>query len=77
MLGNNTHAHTHTHTHTHTHSFLFDTASDGSDYSRMFTVSPSHSTLYPGEKAQAVNITFRATREISIKDLPILKCQVC
>ena len=42
----------------------------------MFTTSPSHSTLYPGEKAQAISITFRATREVAIKDQPILKCQV-
>jgi len=42
----------------------------------MFTMNPSHSTLYPGEKAQAVSITFRATREVVIKDQPILKCQV-
>ncbi len=35
-----------------------------------------HSTLYPGEKAQSVSITFKATREVVIRDQPILKCQV-
>ena len=42
----------------------------------MFTVYPTHSTLYPGEKAQSINITFRAYKEVVIKDQPILKCQV-
>ena len=43
---------------------------------KFFTVSPTHSILYPGDKAQAVSIVFKANREITIKDQAILKCQV-
>ena len=46
------------------------------DYSKTFTLTPSHSTLYPGEKAQPVNVVFKTSKEICIKDLPVLKCQV-
>lgn len=57
-------------------SFFFEKTSDQKDYTRMFTVSPSHSTLQPGEKAQSVGIVFKATKEVCIKTQPILICQV-
>ena len=49
---------------------------DGVNMAKFFTVSPTHSTLYPGDKAQAVAIAFKANREIVIKEQPVLKCQV-
>ena len=64
------------HPHTHTYSFQFNLPTGTVDYAKMFNITPSHSTLYPGEKAQAVSIAFRADREVTIKDQPILKCQV-
>ena len=42
----------------------------------MFSIMPNHSTLYPGEKAQAVVIAFRPHAEVALVDQAILKCQV-
>lgn len=60
---------------TTTCSFSLDTF-EGVSMSSFFSISPSHSSLFPGDKAQAVSITFRADREIAIKEQPLLKCQV-
>lgn len=49
---------------------------DGTNLSKFFSVSPTHSTLFPGDKAQPVSISFKANREIVIKDQPVLKCQL-
>ena len=56
-------------------SFSLDTF-EGVNLSSFFSISPSHSSLFPGDKAQAVSITFQADREIAIKEQPLLKCQV-
>ena len=55
------------------HSFLF---AEEQDYSRQFRVQPSHSTLYPGEKSQAVSVTFKSNKEFAIKDKRVVICQV-
>ena len=44
--------------------------------SKIFHVLPPSSALYPGDKPQTVIITFRSEKEMEIKDLSILKCQV-
>ena len=56
-------------------SFSLDTF-EGLNLSSFFSITPSHSTLFPGDKAQAVSITFHANHEIAIKEQPLLKCQV-
>lgn len=58
------------------YSFSFDVASNGKDYSNVFRVMPAYSTLYPGEKPQAVSVIFNSNKEIIIQDEHILKCQV-
>lgn len=44
--------------------------------SKMFQVQPPSSALYPGDKAQTVSVTFRSDKEVELKDLAALKCQV-
>lgn len=44
--------------------------------SKVFHVLPPSSALYPSDKPQTVVITFRSEKEMEIKDLSILKCQV-
>ena len=55
---------------------MFDSV-DGVDLSKCFTTQPTRGMLYPGEKPQSVTTTFKAEQEITIKDQPMLKCQVC
>lgn len=59
-------------------SFLIDdnVGPEGAKMSKMFHVQPSSSALYPADKAQTIAITFRSDREVEIKDLAALKCQV-
>ena len=54
---------------------MFDTV-DGVDLSKYFTTQPTRGTLYPGEKPTSVFTVFKAEQEITIKDQPVLKCQV-
>ena len=54
---------------------MFDCV-DGVDLSKYFTTQPTRGMLYPGEKPQSVFTIFRAEQEITIKDQPVLKCQV-
>ena len=54
---------------------MFDTV-DGVDLSKYFTTQPTRGTLYPGEKPTSVFTVFKADQEITIKDQPVLKCQV-
>ncbi|CAJ1057505.1 hydrocephalus-inducing protein homolog isoform X2 [Xyrichtys novacula] len=42
----------------------------------MFTVTPQSGSLLPNEKATTVQITCRPTTELSLKEQPILPCQV-
>ena len=57
-------------------SFLSQSVPNVPDCSKMFSIMPNHSTLYPGEKAQAVVIAFRPHAEVALVDQAILKCQV-
>ena len=57
--------------------FVFTKASNGKSYADMFRLAPQSSgALYPGEKSMSVNVTFHSTREVTIKDESILKCEV-
>ena len=60
------------------HSFLIDdnVGPESVKMSKMFHVQPSSSALYPSDKAQTVAITFRADKEVELKDLSVLRCQV-
>ena len=59
-------------------SFLFDesVAPEGVKVSRIFHIQPLSSALYPTDKPQSVAITFRSEKEVEIKSLAIIKCQV-
>jgi hydrocephalus-inducing protein len=46
------------------------------DVTKLFSIIPQHGTLTPVDRPTQVQIIFRSTEEVSIKDLPILKCQV-
>ena len=59
-----------------TNSFLSQPLPNVPDCFKMFSIVPNHSTLYPGEKAQAVTIAFRPQGEVVLVDQAILKCQV-
>lgn len=60
------------------HSFLVDdnVGPEGVKMSKTFHVQPPSSALYPADKAQTVAITFRSDKEVELKDLAVLKCQV-
>lgn len=55
---------------------MFDSV-DGVDLSKYFITSPTRGMLYPGDKPTAVQTTFKAEQELTIKEQPVLKCQVC
>ena len=42
----------------------------------MCSVSPQHGTLSPTDRPANVQVTFQSSREVVIKDQPILRCQV-
>ncbi|XP_064641495.1 hydrocephalus-inducing protein-like isoform X2 [Lineus longissimus] len=46
------------------------------DVTKLFSIIPQHGTLTPVDRPTQVQIIFRSTEEVNIKDLPILKCQV-
>ena len=54
---------------------MFDSV-DGVDLSKCFATQPTRGMLYPGEKPQSVTTTFKSEQEITIRDQPMLKCQV-
>lgn len=54
---------------------IFDSV-DGDDLSKHFVTQPTKGMLYPGDKPIAVTTTFKAEKEITIKDQPVLKCKV-
>ena len=54
---------------------MFDSV-DGVDLSRCFTTSQTTGQLYPGDKPISIQTVFKADQEITIKDQPMLKCQV-
>lgn len=57
-------------------SFSFAKAKNGKNYSDLFKVAPPHAVLYATEKSTNVNVIFHSTTEVTIKDEPILKCEV-
>ena len=57
--------------------FVFDPTDDcPAEICNMFTVTPNKGTLSPVDRPAQVQVTFRSTREVAVKDQPILKCQV-
>ena len=42
-----------------------------------FPLNLAKDNLYPGEKSKVVAMVFKPTEELCVKELPILKCQVC
>ena len=57
--------------------FAFE-ATDGSpsDVAQLFTVIPNRGPLLPTDRPTQVQVIFRSKSEITIKDRPVLKCQV-
>ena len=60
-----------------TFNFAFE-ATDGSpaDVEKLFTVIPNRGPLLPTDRPTQVQVIFRSKSEITIKDQPIVKCQV-
>ena len=42
----------------------------------LFSVLPSKGTLAPQDRQTAVQVIFKSQKEVTVKDMPILKCQV-
>ena len=42
----------------------------------LFTLAPNKGSLIPSDRPTQVQVTYKSKDEISVKDLPILKCQV-
>lgn len=57
--------------------FVFE-PTDGSpaDVAQLFTVIPNKGPLLPTDRPTQVQVIFRSKSEITIKDQPVLKCQV-
>ena len=47
-----------------------------SKLNELFTVNPANGTLIQNDRPTQVQVCFRGTYEISVKEQPILKCQV-
>jgi len=57
--------------------FVLDpTATCSRDICNMFSVSPQQGALSPSDRPATVQLTFLSSREVSVKDEPILRCQV-
>ena len=46
------------------------------DVCDLFTVVPNHGTLGPVDRPQQVQVIFKSNREVTVRDQPILRCQV-
>ena len=46
------------------------------DVNSLFAITPQKGTLTSTDRPSTVQISFKSASEISIKDLPILRCQV-
>ena len=42
----------------------------------MFSVSPNRGNLGPVDRPQQVQVIFKSNHEVTVKDQPILRCQV-
>lgn len=58
--------------------FTFDVGDSKvpSDVHELFTVVPNKGPLIPSDRPTQVQVTFKSKDDISIKELPILRCQV-
>ena len=58
-------------------SFLFENLDPANpNVTSLFSVIPSKGTLAPQDRQTAVQVIFKSTKEVTVKDVPILKCQV-
>lgn len=59
------------------YNFVFET-SDGTPTNSLdlFTVMPNRGPLLPTDRPTQVQVIFRSKKEVTIKEQPILKCQV-
>ncbi|XP_015224105.2 hydrocephalus-inducing protein homolog isoform X3 [Lepisosteus oculatus] len=58
------------------HFVLEATEPDMPDLTSLFTITPQKGSLNPSDRPTTVQIVFRSNKEVSIKDKPILRCQV-
>ena len=57
--------------------FAFEHTDDSpEDVDKLFTIIPNRGPLLPTDRPTQVQVIFRSKSEITIKDQPILKCQV-
>ena len=58
-------------------SFILEaTATSGEEIINLFSVIPAKGVLVPNDRPTQVQVIFKSRKEITIKDQPILKCQV-
>nr|XP_006823299.1 PREDICTED: hydrocephalus-inducing protein homolog [Saccoglossus kowalevskii] len=58
------------------YAFQFDQTEDMKDVSPLFSVLPQKGTLINSDRPTQVQVIFRSREEITIRDQPVLKCQV-
>lgn len=57
--------------------FVFEaTPESPPNVAELFTILPSHGSLLPTDRPTQVQVIFRSKNEITIKEQPMLKCQV-
>ena len=56
--------------------FAFEPTENCKNPEELFTVIPNKGTLIPSDRPTQVQVMFRSKDEVTIKDEPILKCQV-
>lgn len=59
------------------YNFVFESTETGpSNAQDLFTVMPNRGPLLPTDRPTQVQVIFRSKKEVTIKEQPILKCQV-
>ena len=56
--------------------FVFEASENCPNPADLFTVVPNKGTLIPSDRPTQVQVVFKSKDELTIKDEPILKCQV-
>ena len=56
--------------------FVIESIDDSKDFISSLSVIPNKGVLLPNERPTPIQVSFTSHKEISIRDKPILKCQV-
>ena len=58
------------------HFFFEEDESSPIQFNELFTINPSRGTLIQSDRPTQVQVSFKSKKEVTVKDQPVLKCQV-